>query len=93
MLNIPVNKLKIEYLELDSDNKAIDSDKSFLATQFTPEDIEIVLENAKDKTYDNINSNKDIFVNSLDSLKTNLTELCEKLGYENIMFKEVISNE
>ena len=69
VLNIPVNKLKIEYLELDSDNKAIDSDKSFLATQFTPEDIEIVLENAKDKTYDNINSNKDIFVNSLDSLK------------------------
>jgi hypothetical protein len=88
VLNIPKQEFKIEYVELDNKSK-LESNKEWFISQYKPEDIKIIFNQANDKVRWQILSDKSIFDKSSESLKSNLRELILKLGYEDVKFEEI----
>jgi len=89
IIDIPSSRLHIQYVELDTSKSKLLSSKTVLSKQFTPEDINIINQNSQKDITNKINNSKDIFDQSLTSLKDNLKELISKLGYKNIVFNEI----
>lgn len=88
VLTIPKNELKLEYIELDTENSKIDGKRSFFSDQFIPEDVEGIIENAQKALENKIYNNKDIFDNGMVNLKENLREMVLKLEYSDVIFEE-----
>lgn len=87
---IPKQELKLEYLELDNSNNdnKIEGSKTWFESNFTPDDVNMVLQQAREKTIEKINNDKSIYDQALVSLKNNLKELILKLNYEDVIFNE-----
>jgi hypothetical protein len=88
ILNIPKQEFKIEYVELDNKSK-LESNKEWFISQYQPEDIKIIFNQANDKVRWKILNDKSIFEKSYESLENNLRELVLKLGYEDVKFEEI----
>lgn len=87
ILEIPKNKLQLEYLELVLDDKSIQSDKTILTSQFKPEDINMILQISKDQVEQKINNTDEIFYQARENLKTEIAELIFNLGFDSVEFK------
>jgi hypothetical protein len=87
-ITIPIGEIKLEYIELVNELSKIDGDKSGLVSQFTPQDINIIIENTNDKVRNTIEDNRSIYTDSLISLKENIKSLVLKLGYDDVVFEE-----
>ena len=88
ILTIPKDGLKLEYIELDTENSKIDGDRSFFSSQFVPEDIQGVIELAQKTLENRVCNNKNLFDKSMIGLKENLRELVIRLGYSDVIFEE-----
>jgi len=88
VLNLPVKDIIVQYIELDNSSKIV-SNKTFLATQYKPEEVKLLLDDAHDKVKESINNNKNIFDAGIGSLKVDLTNLIVKLGYSEVLFNEI----
>lgn len=89
VIQIPKNKFKIEYVELDTKNSEFNSTKSWLAKQYKPEDIDFILKQSKEKVTMDIMNDKKIFDNSMVSLKESVKGIVVKLGWKKPIFEEV----
>ena len=85
IIKILQNNLALEYLELRNESQ-INGHKSFLVSNFKPEEVNMILKNAYDKTNLDIKQNREIFNQAYESLKESLTPLIQKLGYEDVIY-------
>jgi hypothetical protein len=88
-ITIPTNEIKLHYLELDNELSKIEGDKSLLISQFTPKDINIIIGNTNNVVRDTIEQDKDIYTDSLISLKDNIRSLILQLNYDDVVFNEI----
>jgi hypothetical protein len=86
VLYIPLDEIKLEYLELDANESKASSNKSWFASQFRPEDLNTVMDQAQSSIRNKITNDKSTYANSLISLKDSLKTLILKLGYKDVQF-------
>ena len=84
--------MKLEYLELLTDSSILGS-SSVLATQFKPIEVNLMLNNAYNKTTTQVNGDKDIFNKAIVSLKDVIGSLTIKLGYETTTINDLSKNQ
>ncbi len=89
VVDIPVNELRLKYLELDAGNAHVKSDISLFASQYTPQEMKSILDNAYIYTKNDINNNKDVFQEAKYGLEDALRELILKLKYEVVIFQDI----
>jgi hypothetical protein len=89
IIKIPKKEVKLDYIELDTENTTVTSTKTWLASQYKPEDIRMIFNQARNKTREEIGSNKEVFNKSIDSLKNNLRLVVLALNYKEVIFEEV----
>jgi hypothetical protein len=87
ILSVPKNELKLNYLELKED--VMKSDNTWFASDFDPEVVNVLMQQAKKAVRGEVLNNRDVFDEGLDSLKRNLERLVKKLGYKDVIFQEV----
>jgi hypothetical protein len=87
LIKIPKDEIKLEYIEADGDNFTLNEDRNWLTDGFTPDEIEMVVESAFEETKNKIINDKQVFLDSMESLKENLRELILKLGFEEVIFE------
>jgi hypothetical protein len=90
-INIPQDELVLMYVELmtDTPNTSVKSDVSLFASQYSPEEMKSILDNASISTRKNINMNKDIFQEAKYGLEDILKDLILKLKYEKVVFQYI----
>lgn len=89
ILKIPKNELKIKYVELNTTKQKMNSEVSFFAKQYSPEEVTIITNSLREKARTAINNDKAIFNKSIESLKKSLKNIILKLNYKNIIYEEV----
>lgn len=88
ILDIPNNKLTLEYLELNPELSRVQSKKSLFAFHFMPEDVKYIFQNAYTITKNRIKATKGIQDVAYECLKENLTNIIHRLGYSEVKFQE-----
>ena len=84
-IKLPKNELKLEYLELDKETK-IEGNKKWFNNGYTPQDTEIILEQAQEKARQKIENDRKIYDAAFISLEDSLKEIIKKLGYKDVIF-------
>jgi hypothetical protein len=87
ILSVPKSELKLVYLELKED--VMKSNNTWFASDFDPEIVNVVMQQANGRVREEVLNNSDVFESGLDSLKSNVEELVKKLGFEEVIFQEV----
>ncbi len=85
VIKLPKDKLELEYIEIHKDSK-VESSNGLLVSKFSPEQIEIIFEQANDRVRNMVENDKDIYDKAFKSLKFTLNDLILKLGYEKVVF-------
>lgn len=85
IIKVDINRLCLEYLELINDSQ-VDGQSSLLVSDFKPDEVNMTLKNAYNKTTVTVNENREIFNQAFIELKTKLTELISKMGYTKVIF-------
>lgn len=85
VVKVPKEYLQIGYVELN--NTSFNSSKTWFTSNFKAEDVQIILDQSKEKVKQNIINNKNIYSETTNSLNDRLKELILKLGYEKIVFE------
>lgn len=90
VLQIPKDKLDLQYIEMDNKNsKIINDNKMFLVSDFKPSEVEILLEESQYNVAGKINSDDKLFDEALVNLKGELEKFVKRLGYEEVVFEVV----
>jgi hypothetical protein len=88
---ISINKgdIYLEKLELMNDESIMHSESSWLAKEYSAQEVNAVLTVANEQVTNHIAEQEKYFVEAYGSLKNNLVKLCNDLGYHVINFEEV----
>jgi hypothetical protein len=86
-LQIPKDKLLLEYLELNPELSKVKSKKTWFLSDFMPTEVKYILSNAYIITKNRIISTKGIFDMAYTNLQDNLTSLMHELGYDKVEFE------
>lgn len=91
VLQIPKDKLLLDYVELNMDETKIQGTKTWFNKEYKPEDVRLILDNAQETTTEELNKNRELFDDALENLKYQLREFVLQLNYDDVVFEEVIS--
>lgn len=80
-LDVPRNKMKLQYIEMNPESKITDSHKVILVSQFSPQDIETVTEQSQQNVVDKINSDNGLFDKAQVNLEDDIKNLVLNFGY------------
>jgi len=87
VLQIPKQKLELQYIELDIEKSRIVNDnKMILVSDFKPSEVEVLLEESQYNVAGKINENDKLFDEALVNLKSELDGLMKRLGYTEVIF-------
>jgi hypothetical protein len=89
VLQIPVNEIRLEYIELNSDESKHNSERSWWASEYSPAEMDQIYEKAQSDMKYRVENDKGIYQEALVSLKDCLRELLGKVGYEEVVFEEI----
>jgi len=88
-IDIPKNKIELQSITMNPESQIITGDKMFLVSQFSPTDIQVIVNQSQQLVIDKINSDGKTF----DTAKVNMQSAVEKLilslGYTQVIFEEV----
>jgi hypothetical protein len=88
-INIPRQELKIQYIELLTEESTINSQKSMFAQQFKPKEIEYIYEKSQEVCLYKVNESVELFDKAYESLVENLESLIKEIGYSEVYIEEV----
>lgn len=86
-INIPKDKIKLQYIEINSESRIVDGKKMFLVSDFKPSDVEELLEESQYVVVGKINCDDKLFDEALVNLKSELEKLVGSMGFENVVFE------
>lgn len=82
-------ELKLKYIELNTEESKTDGTTEWFESQFKPDDVKMIMDNAQIKTKEKINNSKEDFEKAMESLKNNIRGLVLNLDYDGAEFEEV----
>ena len=88
IIQIPSNPIKLEYLEYNPNNSDMISEKSWLAKQYDPVDVDIILEDSKKKCEEEINNDRYIYGRAKSNAKKQIKSIILELGFDNVIIVE-----
>jgi hypothetical protein len=86
VLNIPKQELQLEYIEMDTTKSKVNGEKKWFNSNYKPDEVDMILVNAQEKTRNTIINDKDSFDTAADNLKAYLKDFVLKLGYDDVIF-------
>lgn len=85
-ISVPKDKVKLEYVSNIKEETLINGYKSRFAKQFTPEEVNYIINYAKGKTEEKLNAMDDLFFQAHENAKNELGNLIVALGYHRVRF-------
>lgn len=89
IMQIPKQRIQLEYLQLCQDSKIIDGKKMLFISQFKPSAVAVVIGQSQQNVVNQISTNRKYFDIAMSNLKGQLENFCKSFGYEKIIFEEV----
>lgn len=89
VIQIPKDQLVLMYLDNIPEQTIINHSRTMFAKQYKPEEVNMIINFAKEKTTEQLNSTEELFVKADESLKDTLEDMILKLGYRKIIFEEM----
>lgn len=89
-IHIPSNRIQLLYIQLNQDSKITDGRKMFLVSQFSPSDVEILIEQSQTEVVNKIGKDKNLFNKAKLNLQDQIEKLILGIGYyDQVIFQEV----